>query len=157
MKALKIVTAGVLALALVACESGREKETLGALLGAAAGALIGSQIGSGAGQAAAIGLGAAIGGLAGSQLGKALDDRDRELASAAAARAVTRTPAGSNSTWVNPDSGNSGAYTPIDEPYANADGATCRKVQSTYTIEGESYDGESTICEMADGSVQVVG
>ena len=86
MNVLKIVFAGALALALVACESGREKETLGALLGAAAGALIGSQIGSGAGQAAAIGLGTVIGGLAGSQLGKALDDRDREIANAAAGR-----------------------------------------------------------------------
>lgn len=152
----KLLAAGVLVLSLAACENAGQKQTVGSILGAIAGAAIGSQIGSGAGKAVAIGVGALLGGVAGGELGRELDRRDQEYADAAAERAINETPTGSSSTWQNPDSGHSGTYTPIEDPYRDASGAHCRRVQSTYEIEGEVHTGESTLCRMPDGSLQVV-
>lgn len=156
MKSIKIVMAVVLALGLSACGQGRDKELVGTLLGAAAGGAIGSQIGSGAGNAIAIGTGVLIGGLIGNQLGKHLDDQDRQYAQRAAGQSFNK-PTGSSSNWRNPDSGNSGSYTPVEEARTRADGSQCRKVQSEYEIDGKIHTETSTICKKPDGSVEVVG
>ena len=109
MRTLRACVVGMLLIALAGCESGREKEVIGTLVGAAAGILIGSQIGSGSGQAAAMGFGALLGGMIGGAVGERLDQRDRERAQEAARESLHKTPDGSSSTWLNPDSGNSGS------------------------------------------------
>ena len=153
MKVLKILAAAVIALSLAACEGSGQKQTGGTILGAIAGAAIGSQIGSGAGQAVAIGVGALIGGVIGNEIGRRLDEQDRQYAQKAAAQAVVSTPTGTTSTWTNPDSGNSGTYRPVDEAFQNEKGRTCRKVQTSYTIDGKTVNGEETMCQNPDGTV----
>jgi len=157
MNILKILAVGVIALSLSACQEGRENEAVGTLLGAVAGAAIGSQIGSGSGQAVAIGVGALVGGLVGNQIGRHLDEQDRQYAEPAAFRAVNDTPTGTTSTWSNPDSQNYGTYRPLEEPYAYKENAevTCRLVETTYVIDGQTETGQTTMCTNPDGSVVI--
>jgi len=155
MKSIKIVMAVVMALGLSACGQGRDKEIVGTLLGAAAGGAVGSQIGSGSGNAVAIGVGVLIGGLIGNQVGRYMDDQDKQYAQKAAGQSFNQ-PTGSSSNWRNPDSGNSGSYTPVEEARKRSDGSVCRKVQSEYEIDGKIHTETSTICKNPDGTVRVV-
>ncbi len=156
MKSIKIVMAVVLALGLSACGQGRDKEIAGSLLGAAAGGAIGSQIGSGSGNAIAIGAGVLIGGLIGNQVGRYMDDQDRQYAQRAAGQSFNQ-PTGSSSNWRNPDSGNNGSYTPVEEARRMPDGRVCRKVQSEYEVDGKIHTEVSTICRNPDGTVSAQG
>ena len=153
MRRLRACVVGLLFVALAGCESGRENEVIGTLIGAAAGVIIGSQIGSGSGQAAAMGFGGMLGGMIGGAVGQRLDERDKQKAQEAARESLHKAPDGSSSTWLNPDSGNSGSYTPIGETFVNDDGETCRKVRQVVIIEEKETIEDVTLCESPDGSV----
>ncbi|MDJ0893744.1 MAG: glycine zipper domain-containing protein [Alphaproteobacteria bacterium] len=153
MRTLRACVAGLLMIALAGCESGREKEVIGTLIGAAAGVLIGSTIGSGSGQAAAMGFGGMLGGMIGGAIGSDLDEQDRKRADRAARESIHKTPDGTSSTWVNPDSGNSGSYTPTGEIFTNDKGEPCRKVRQLVIIDEEETIEDVVLCEKADGSV----
>ncbi len=155
MRILRITPAIVLILALVACEAGREKEQLGALVGAGAGALAGSQIGGGRGQLAAIAVGTLLGAWAGSQIGRQLDERDRLLASQAVQQAHAA-PVGETIAWNNPDSGHSGTVTTVRDGTQAATGAYCREYQQTITVGGRTEEAYGTACRQPDGTWKVV-
>ncbi|MFQ5959595.1 MAG: RT0821/Lpp0805 family surface protein [Alphaproteobacteria bacterium] len=149
-----IVFAAVLSVAACANEAG-PKQTVGTLVGAGLGGLAGSQIGSGTGQLAAVGAGVLLGGLLGSEVGKSLDKADRLYADRSAQQTLESTPTGQTSTWQNPDSGNSGTFTPT-QTYQTAQGQYCREYQTTVTVGGQTEEAYGTACRQPDGSWQIV-
>ena len=141
---------------LSACAEGQiDKQTVGTLIGAGLGGLAGSQIGSGSGQLAAVGVGVLLGGLLGNEIGKSLDKADRAYLANNAQSTLESAPTGLSSSWVNPDSGNSGSLTPT-KTYATATGQPCREYVSTVTIDGQTEEVYGTACREPDGTWRFV-
>lgn len=126
------------------------KAVLGAVLGAAAGAGIAAAAGGNTGAIVASAVG---GGLVGGIVGKKLDDRDKRMATEAAARAFEDSRTGESTTWTNPDSGNSGTVTPT-RTYQLANGQYCRQYQQKIVIGGEENQTYGTACRQTDGTWQ---
>ena len=144
------------ALSLAACVSDQgDKQTVGTLIGAGLGGLAGSQVGSGTGQLVAIGTGVLLGGLLGNEVGKSLDKADIAYAERNAQETLEYQPSGATSSWVNPDSGNSGSITPT-ATYQSAGGEYCREYQQTVTVGGELQEAYGTACRQPDGSWKLV-
>jgi surface antigen len=158
MKFLKgvLVVAAVVSLAACSSLEGRgNKELGGAVIGAAAGGLVGSQIGGGTGKLVAVGAGVLLGALLGSEVGRSLDKADQAYAAESYQNTLEATPTGETSAWVNPDSGNSGSYTPT-KTYQVDSGQYCREFQQTITVGGETEDAHGTACREPDGSWRIV-
>ena len=152
----KLSVGALLAIALLAgCaqDGPGTKQTVGGVAGAILGGIAGAQFGSGTGQLIATGVGAAAGLLIGSELGRGLDDLDRRRAMDAQT-AATRAPMGETITWSNPNSGNSGSYTPVREGTRNS-GEYCREFQETVTIGGETETAYGIACRKPDGSWEI--
>ncbi len=157
MKNTSIAIVFAAALSLGACVSDQgDKQTLGTLIGAGLGGLAGSQIGSGTGQLAAVGAGVLLGGLLGNEVGKSLDKADIAYAERNAQQTLEYQPAGTTSSWVNPDSGNSGSITPT-ATYRSETGRYCREFQQTVVVGGEPQSAYGTACRQPDGSWEIVG
>ncbi|MEE8275348.1 MAG: RT0821/Lpp0805 family surface protein [Alphaproteobacteria bacterium] len=156
MKSCRIAIVFASALSVAACvnQSG-PKQTVGTLVGAGLGGLAGSQIGSGTGQMVAIGAGVLLGGLLGSEVGKSLDKADQLYAERNAQQTLEATPTGQMSSWQNPDSGNSGTFTPTNT-YQSAQGQYCREYQTTVNVGGQVEQAYGTACRQPDGSWQIV-
>ncbi len=153
----RIAVAIVLAVPLVACESAQNnpKQTGGTLLGAGLGALLGSQVGGGKGQMAAIAVGALAGAWAGSELGKSLDKADRAYAERTAQDSLEYAQVGQAQAWRNPDSGNSGTFTPT-RTYQTADRQNCREFETTIYVGGKQETGTGRACRRPDGTWQII-
>jgi surface antigen len=95
--------------------------------------------------------GALLGGLA----GNLLDQRDKRLAAEAQQRALETAPSGKSVSWTNPDTGNSGAVTPVRT--FQSGGAYCREFQNTVTIGGNQEKAYGTACRQPDGSWRIQG
>jgi len=149
------ITVALLSAALLAgCAEGREKESIGTIVGAGLGALAGSQMGSGKGQMAAIAIGTLAGAWAGSELGKSLDEADRMKARQTAQISLENNKAGQVTAWRNPDSGNSGTFTPVSTYKAGS--RDCRTFESTITVDGKTEPATGRACRNADGTWTVV-
>jgi surface antigen len=144
-----VILAGCL---LMGCESTGPKTAIGGLGGAAAGGLLGAALG---GDGTGIAAGAILGGLLGGAIGDRLDAADQARANRAATQALETIPSGQSVTWHNPDSGNSGAVTPI-RTYQTASGQYCREYQQTIIIGGERHQSYGTACRQPDGSWKIV-
>ncbi len=155
MKIGRIVAVTVLIISISACEGTGPKQTGGTIIGGALGGLAGSQFGSGKGQLAMVGLGALLGAFVGSEAGKSLDKADQAYARQTAYQALETTPAGNQSTWSNPDSGNYGMVTPI-KTYQNEDGSYCREFHQTIVVGGKTEEAYGTACRQPDGSWKIV-
>ena len=143
-------------LTLSACAEGQgNKQILGTLGGAALGGLACSQIGSGSGKLAAVGACVLLGGFVGSEVGKSLDKADQAYLANNAQSTLETAPTGLSSSWVNPDSGNSGSLTPT-KTYATATGQPCREYVSTVTIDGQTEEVYGTACREPDGTWRFV-
>lgn len=142
---------------MVACESAQNnpKQTGGALIGAGLGALIGAQLGGGKGKLAAVAVGALAGAWAGSEIGSSLDKADRIYAQRTAQDSLEYSQVGQNTTWRNPDSGNSGTFTPT-RTYKTADGKNCRAFETTIYIDGKQETGTGQACRQPDGTWKIV-
>jgi surface antigen len=127
------------------------KAVLGSLGGVAAGAGIAAIAGASSGWIVAAGL---AGGLLGGAIGHRLDNRDKQLAAEAAARAFESNPAGQAAAWKNPDSGNQGTVTPT-KTYQAANGQYCREYRQDVMIGGEKQQAYGTACRQPDGSWQI--
>ena len=147
----------MLALALSACaQNGMgwdagTKQTVGTAAGAVGGGLLGSQVGGGSGQLWATGAGVLLGALVGSEVGKSLDRADQSYANSAMNQAY-QAPIGETVSWTNPESGNYGSYTPVNEGYGNTSGRYCREYKQTIYVEGRSETAYGTACKNADGT-----
>ena len=146
------VLAGILALALcvgcVSLGSGPKSQT-GSLVGAAAGGLLSD--GSFTGMVG----GMLLGSLVGSAIGDYLDQRDQEIALKSAQYSLEATRSGQTTTWQNPDTGNSGTFTPV-RTYQGGGGRYCREYQATVSVGGELQKAFGTACRGPDGSWEVV-
>ena len=123
------------------------KAVLGSLLGAGAGAGIAAA--AGANPAWIVGS-ALMGGVLGGVIGNKLDDRDKRMASQAAAQAFENNLTGQASAWNNPDTGNRGSITPTRTYQQN--GQYCREYKQTIVVGGEPQSAYGTACRRADGS-----
>lgn len=133
---------------------GMNKTTGGSLLGAVGGGLAGAQFGHGAGKLAATAFGTLLGGLFGHEVGSSLDRADQTYVSHAEQRA-SAAPIGQQITWNNPQSGNSGSYTPVRDG-SDSSGNYCREYETTVTVGGETQKAYGTACRQPDGSWKVV-
>ncbi|MBL6932342.1 MAG: glycine zipper 2TM domain-containing protein [Rhodospirillales bacterium] len=148
---------GVAALAvlvLAACAEGQEKQTFGAIVGAGVGALVGSQIGSGNGRLASIAVGTLGGAWLGSEAGKSLDEADKLKAMQTAQNTLEFNQSGQTSSWNNPDTGNSGTYTPTNT-YQSA-GKDCRDFESSVTVDGKTEPATGRACREEDGTWKII-
>jgi surface antigen len=130
------------------------KELGGAAAGGAVGGLLASQIFRGSGSGAGIAAGAVLGALLGQSAGKSLDRADRISMQQAQARAYNA-PVGQQITWSNPETGNSGSYTPLRDG-RSASGEQCREFQQTIIVGGKPESGYGTACLQRDGSWKIV-
>jgi surface antigen len=156
MRSFKAVVAAGLILSLGACLEGQgNKQIGGTLVGAGLGGLAGSQIGGGTGKLAAVGAGVLLGGLLGSEVGRSLDKADQAYAAQTYQQTLETQPTGTTQTWVNPDSGNQGSYTPT-RTYQTDTGEYCREFQQTITVGGQVESGYGTACRQDDGTWKIV-
>ena len=153
-KRIAFVAFAALLLAACADYQSRPKQSGGTLIGAGLGALAGSQIGSGRGQLAAVAIGALAGAFIGSEIGKSLDKADRLYAQQAQKKAYAA-PIGETIAWNNPDSGNSGSFTPTRDGTNKATGEYCREYQTTVNVGGRTEEAYGTACRQPDGSWRI--
>lgn len=154
----KTILAGftALALTLTGCQTNDwgTKQTVGTGAGALLGGLAGSQVGGGSGRLWATGAGVLLGALVGSEVGASLDRADRMYMSQAQKRAYDA-PIGEQIVWNNPESGNSGSYTPVREG-STPSGQYCREYQQTVYVGGKQESAYGTACQQPDGSWEIV-
>lgn len=143
-------------LSLTACQSSNwgDKQTAGTLLGAGGGALLGNQFGHGTGNVIATAAGAVIGGWLGNEIGASLDNADRAELQRAQYSAYNA-PVGETITWNNPESGNSGTFTPVRDGRSSS-GAYCREFQQTVNVGGRRQQAYGTACREPDGDWRIV-
>ena len=144
---------GVAVVFFLACATAQNspKTTVGAMGGAAAGGLIGAA--AGGGTTGIVG-GVLLGGLLGGAVGNALDQRDKELAMKQAQLSLENSKVGQTSEWQNPDSGNSGTFTPT-RTYQAESGQYCREYQQEIIVGGEKHASYGTACRQPDGSWKI--
>ena len=143
-----IVPIVLVAFLLVGCETAGTKTAIGGLGGAAAGGLLGAALG---GSGTGIAAGTILGGLVGGAIGNRMDAADQQKANVAATQALESIPSGQSVVWRNPDSGNTGAVTPV-RTYQTATGQYCREFTQTINIGGEKHQSYGTACRQADGT-----
>lgn len=131
-----------------------DKEKIGGVSGAVIGGILGSKVGGGSGEKWATGAGAVIGAVLGSELGRSLDKADMVYASRASQDAHD-VPVGETVNWNNPESGNSGAITPVRDGYSSV-GRYCREYQQTITVGGRNETAYGTACQQPDGSWEII-
>ena len=131
------------------------KAGIGAVMGAVAGGVAGSEFGDGSGQLAAVGAGTLLGAFIGSEIGSSLDELDRRYAEEAYENALNRSRTGETTAWQNPNTGNSGAYTPT-LAYQTEAGQYCREFVQTVTVENKTQDASGTACRLEDGTWEII-
>ncbi len=147
----------VAALGVGGCETMQgagNKQLVGTGAGALLGGLAGSQIGSGSGRLWATGAGALVGALVGSDIGRSLDKADMNYAQQANYRAQSA-PIGQSIDWNNPQSGNYGSVTPVNDGYDNG-GRYCREFEQVIYVDGQQETGRGTACRMSDGKWEII-
>ncbi len=157
MKKIILTTALIATVGLAGCESvmySGQKEKIGAVTGAVLGGVLGSNVGGGKGQLVATGIGVLVGTLVGSELGRSLDKADMTYASQANTQAHTA-PLGEAIAWNNPQTGNSGAVTPVRDGN-DSTGKYCREYQQTIYVGGQQETGYGIACEQPDGTWKIV-
>ena len=100
-------------------------------------------------------MGTLLGALAGSEIGKSLDRADMAYLRQTQQKALETVPTGSSTSWVNPDSGNSGQITPR-RTYQKASGTYCREFQQTVTVCGNTESAYGTACRQPDGTWKII-
>jgi surface antigen len=95
-----------------------------------------------------------LGGLLGSEIGRSLDKADQAYAAQSHQQTMETAPVGQTNSWVNPDSGNQGSYTPVKTYQAN-NGQYCREFQQTITVGGQTESAYGTACRQPDGVWQI--
>lgn len=152
-----IALATVTAVLLAGCQNMQDnpKQTMGTVLGAGTGALIGSQIGGGRGQLVGVALGTLAGAMIGSEIGKSLDNADKAMSQRTAQTALETGRTGQATSWRNPDSGNSGTYTPTNT-YRSPSGQDCREFEQTINVEGRTERAMGRACRQPNGTWQIV-
>lgn len=157
MKKIILMMAMIATVGLAGCESMQNsgtKQTVGAIGGAVLGGTLGSKVGKGNGQLWATGIGVLLGTLVGSEVGKSLDKADMVYAQRANHQAHSA-PVGEAIEWNNPETGNSGAVTPVRDG-KDTGGRYCREYQQTIYVGGQQETGYGIACQQPDGTWEIV-
>ena len=133
---------------------GLNKQQIGTGVGAVVGGLAGSQFGGGKGQLVGTGVGVLLGALVGSSVGSSLDKADIAYMQQAQSRAYSA-PIGQSIAWNNPQSGNSGTYTPLRDGRTST-GSYCREYQQTIYVGGRQETATGQACQQSDGSWKII-
>ncbi|MFZ4124599.1 MAG: RT0821/Lpp0805 family surface protein [Rickettsiales bacterium] len=133
---------------------GITKSDVGTVAGAALGAIAGSNVGKGKGNIAAIAVGTLLGAGVGHEVGASLDRADMAYYNKTQQQALETAPAGQTLPWNNPQSGNSGSFTPSNY-YQTAEGSYCREFNQTINVGGKTEQAYGTACRQPDGSWKV--
>ena len=128
-----------------------DESEAGQIIGGVAGAAAGSQVGGGSGQTVATIAGALVGAVVGERIGARMEEDDRQ----ATAQVLEQNRTGETSSWVNPDTGNEFAVTPV-ETYERS-GRPCRQFEFRVETDRGSDTEERTACRNADGTWEVMG
>jgi surface antigen len=134
---------------------GISKSDVGTVAGAAVGAIAGSNVGSGSGRTAAIAVGTLLGAGIGHEVGASLDRADMNYYKKTQQRALETAQPGQTLPWKNPESGNSGSFTPSGY-YTNDDGQYCREYAQTIEVGGQTEQAYGTACRQPDGTWKIV-
>lgn len=134
---------------------GITKSDVGTVLGSVGGAVIGSSFGKGNGRVVGGVIGALGGAYLGNQIGASLDRADMTYYNQTQQRALETAPAGQTLPWNNPQSGNSGSFTPSGY-YQNANGQYCREFSQNINVGGRNESAYGTACRQPDGTWQIV-
>ncbi|AIL65530.1 Surface antigen LipA protein [Rickettsiales bacterium Ac37b] len=136
-------------------QGGMSKQSVGTIVGAGVGGLLGSTLGKGSGKIGAVALGAMGGALLGGSIGNSLDQVDKSRMLNAQQQSLERASSGQTTTWVNPDTGHSGSFTPV-RTYRAGGGQYCREYNQTVNIGGQVHKAYGTACRQPDGSWQII-
>ena len=134
---------------------GFSKSDVGTGLGAVGGAVIGSQFGKGDGKIVGGVIGGLLGAGIGHSIGASLDRADMQYYSQAQYSALESGQPGQTLPWTNPQSGNSGSFTPKGY-YQNTEGQYCREYSQTVNVGGRAQQAYGTACRQPDGNWQIV-
>ena len=88
-------------------------------------------------------------------VGASLDRADRMYAERTAQDSLEYNQVGQGKSWRNPDSGNSGTFTPT-RTYKTASGQNCRQFETTIYVDGKQETGTGRACRQADGTWQII-
>ena len=134
--------------------TGINKADIGTLLGAGGGAVVGAQFGKGKGQLLGVAAGTLLGAALGHSIGASLDKADMAYYNQTSQNALETGRTGTQASWRNPDSGNSGTITPTRTYEAN--GTYCREYTQTINVGGRMEEGHGRACRQADGTWQII-
>ena len=131
------------------------KEQIGAITGMIVGGALANDMAEGSkNEGLATVLGAFIGGVMGQSIGSQLDELDRQMAQSAYKEALEYNRSDVSTDWVNPDSGNSGSFTPT-RTYTMS-GRYCREYTQEIIIGGQKQTGYGTACRQPDGNWEIM-
>ena len=99
-------------------------------------------------------LGAFIRDVIGQSIGSQLDELDRQMAQSAYKEALEYNRSDVSADWVNPDSGNSGSFTPTRTHTMS--GRYCREYTQEIIIGGQKQTSYGTACRQPDGNWEIV-
>ncbi len=154
----RVMTIALAAAIISGCDGqggGPNKQQAGVGLGAVGGAVLGAQVGKGDGRIVGAAVGALAGALIGGSIGESLDRADRQYYYASQQRALENYKVGQTSTWVNPDSGHSGSFTPTRTFTSN--GRYCREFTQVIQVGGQKQNAYGTACRQPDGAWEIAG
>jgi surface antigen len=134
---------------------GLDKEMVGGLAGAAGGAVLGAQFGKGNGRLVGVALGTLLGAKLGSEVGSSLDRADMTYYNQTSQQALETAQPGQALPWTNPQSGNSGTFTPSNY-YQSQNGQYCREYSQSISVGGQISQGYGTACRQPDGTWQIM-
>lgn len=154
MNRLKLILIPCLAFSLGACDASNEQ--IGTIAGAIGGAVVGDALGGhGTEKVILIAAGTLAGAWLGGSIGRRLDEADRQYMATNTQQALETNQSGTQSQWINPDSGHQGTVTP-QPAYKNQDDQYCREFTQTVTIAGKTEEAYGTACRQPDGSWRIV-
>ena len=127
--------------------------------GTALGALTGGALAYGLGQDSSkkelwTVLGIGLGAMIGSSLGQQLDERDQMLMAQTFEHTMERAPTNEVGVWENPNTHNSGTFTP-KSTVIQENGQPCREFTQVVYIGGNPESAHGTACRQADGSWKI--
>lgn len=134
------------------CQTGPDKQQIGAVTGGILGGVLGSNIGGGSGKTVATIAGTMAGALVGGNIGAHMDAADAERS----AQALERNRINQTASWHNPDTGRDIAVTPT-RTFRSPSGQDCRDYTTVVVIDGRRETAQGTACRQGDGSWKVSG
>jgi len=133
-----------------------KKAEIGTVAGAIGGALAAQNLGKGTGRTLSIAAGSLLGAFIGNNIGASLDKADMNFYRKTSQFALERNPSKKVSTWVNPDSGNSGTITPTKTILQDDKKTYCREFTQTITIGNKTEEAYGNACRAPDGTWKIV-